>query len=171
MAATATPPYEAYEYCRRITNEAAGNFRYAFATLPRARRRAMYAAYAYCRLCDDLSDDDLPPAEKTLRLHELDTQLNETQKGNPEGPIFEALAHAANEFGIPYEDLGEVARGVEMDVTISRYETFDELAKILLSRCLRCGAHLHQDLRLLGRASTTIRNRSWHGDAADQHPS
>ncbi|MYD36636.1 MAG: presqualene diphosphate synthase HpnD [Dehalococcoidia bacterium] len=120
-------PLEAYEYCRRITREAAGNFYYAFVTLPRRRRRAMYAAYAYCRLCDDLSDDDLPIDEKTRQIQGIDGLLEQARAGNPDGPVFEALAHAAAEYDIPYEDLMEVARGVEMDLTISRYETFEDL--------------------------------------------
>ena len=125
--ATLAAPLEAYEYCRRITREAAGNFYYAFVTLPRHRRRAMYAAYAYCRLCDDLSDDDLPIDEKTRRIQGIDALLEEARAGSPDGPVFEAIAHAAAEYDIPYEDLTEVARGVEMDLTISRYETFEDL--------------------------------------------
>ena len=128
MSPLTTPPLEAYEHCRKITRAAAGNFYYAFVTLPRQRRRAMYAAYAYCRLCDDLSDDDLPIDEKTRRIQGIDGLLEEARAGNPDGPVFEALAHAAAEYGIPYEDLIEVARGVEMDLTISRYETFEDLA-------------------------------------------
>ncbi len=128
MATTLTTPTEAYEYCRHITREAAGNFYYAFVTLPRRRRRAMYAAYAYCRLCDDLSDDDLPLDQKTAQIRAINDRLMSARDGNPDGPVFEALAHAAAEYGIPYEDLMEVARGVEMDLTISRYETFEDLA-------------------------------------------
>ena len=75
MATTLTTPTEAYEYCRHITREAAGNFYYAFVTLPRRRRRAMYAAYAYCRLCDDLSDDDLPLDQKTDQIRAIDDRL------------------------------------------------------------------------------------------------
>ncbi len=119
---------DAYEHCRAITRKAAGNFYYAFVTLPRRRRRAMYAAYAYCRLCDDLSDDDLPIDEKTRRIQGIDALLDDAREGKPDGPVFEALAHAAAEYDIPYEDLTEVARGVEMDLTVSRYETFDDLA-------------------------------------------
>ena len=126
--ATPTAPIEAYERCRAITRQAAGNFYYAFVTLPRRRRRAMYAAYAYCRLCDDLSDDDLPIDEKTQRIQGIDSLLENARNGNPDGPVFEALAHAAAEYDIPYEDLMEVARGVEMDLTVSRYETFEDLA-------------------------------------------
>ncbi len=125
---TTPVPFEAYDYCRRITREAAGNFYYAFVTLPRHRRRAMYAAYAYCRLCDDLADDDLPLEQKTQQIREINDRLRNARNGHPDAPVFEALAHASADFQIPYEDLSEVSRGVEMDLTVSRYETFEDLA-------------------------------------------
>ncbi len=121
-------PVEAYEHCRRVTKEAAGNFYYAFITLPRRRRRAMYAAYAYCRLCDDLADDDLPLPQKARQIQEIGERLLEAKNGRPQGPVFEALAHAAAEYEISFDDLAEVAKGVEMDLTVSRYRTFEDLA-------------------------------------------
>ncbi|MEE3250202.1 MAG: squalene/phytoene synthase family protein, partial [Chloroflexota bacterium] len=42
----------AYEACRTITRREAKNFYYAFLTLPATKRRAIYAAYAFCRHCD-----------------------------------------------------------------------------------------------------------------------
>ena len=125
---TLVVPEEAYDHCRRVTREAAGNFYYAFVTLPRKRRRAMYAAYAYCRLCDDLADDDLPIEQKREQLAAVETRLLRAKDGNADGPVFEALAHAVQEYGIPWEDLTEIARGVEMDLTVSRYDTFEELS-------------------------------------------
>ena len=44
---------DAYEECRLITKREAKNFFYAFVTLPAKKRRAIYAAYAFCRHCDD----------------------------------------------------------------------------------------------------------------------
>ena len=41
--------------------------------------------------------------------------------------MYQALAHAVNEYGIAWEDLAEVVRGVEMDLTINRYENFEDL--------------------------------------------
>ena len=123
-----TVPEEAYAYCRRITREAAGNFYYAFVTLPRQRRRAMYAAYAFCRLCDDLADNDFPVEQKREQLAGVETKLIEAKDGAPDGPVFEALAHAVQDYGIPWEDLTEIARGVEMDLTVSRYDTFEDLS-------------------------------------------
>ena len=54
----------AYEYCRRISKRRAKNFYYAFRTLPGPKRRAIYAAYAFCRYCDDVADEEMAPQRK-----------------------------------------------------------------------------------------------------------
>ncbi len=120
-------PTAAYEHCQRVTKAEAKNFYYAFVTLPKPRRLAIYAAYAFCRLCDDIADEELPVEEKLRQLHEVENALEQSKNGRPEGYVYEALAHAVAEYAIPWEDLIEVIRGVEMDLTISRYETFDDL--------------------------------------------
>ena len=47
----------AYARCARITRSSSSNFYYAFMLLPAARRRALYAVYAFCRFVDDIADD------------------------------------------------------------------------------------------------------------------
>ena len=76
---------QAYAYCRRITRERAKNFYYAFITLPTAKRRAIYAAYAFCRLCDDAVDDVTDVDEKLRLLAEQREGLARTYAGAPEG--------------------------------------------------------------------------------------
>src|SRR5688572_8741086 len=49
---------EAYRYCRAIAHKHGANFSVGFRFLPRAKRRAVYAAYAYCRVADDIADED-----------------------------------------------------------------------------------------------------------------
>jgi phytoene synthase len=120
-------PTEAYAYCQRITKAEAKNFYYAFVTLPKARRLAIYAAYAFCRLCDDIADEPLDLEEKLRQLGVVENHLEQAKNGHPDGPVYEALAHAVQSYGIPWEDLVEVIRGVEMDLTITRYETFEDL--------------------------------------------
>jgi phytoene synthase len=120
-------PTEAYAHCQRVTKAEAKNFYYAFVTLPGPRRRAIYAAYAFCRLCDDIADDDLPIEEKLQQLREVEGALERAKNGQPEGLVYQALAHAVQEYGIPWEDLISVIRGVEMDLTITRYKTFGDL--------------------------------------------
>lgn len=123
------PPYidAAYEHCRKVTRKAARNFYFAFVTLPHPKRRAIYATYAFCRLCDDIADEPLPPDEKVARLAQVHRDLDRAFGGEPDGPVFTALKDATDTFHIPREHLHELVRGVEMDLTQSRYHTFDDL--------------------------------------------
>ena len=118
---------DAYEHCRRVTREQAKNFYYAFLTLPRHRRQAIYVTYAFCRLCDDVADSALEAEDKVAGLGEVTQALEQAEAGRPEGPVFQALAHVAETYGVPWEHFHEVVRGVEMDITLHRYATFDEL--------------------------------------------
>ena len=118
---------DAYEHCRRVTRDQAKNFYYAFLTLPRARRQAIYAAYAFCRLCDDVADSALESEEKVAGLGEVTRALEQAEAGRPEGPVFQAVAHVAATYDVPWEYFHEVVRGVEMDLTVHRYATFDDL--------------------------------------------
>jgi phytoene synthase len=55
---------EAYDYCRAITHKHGGNFSVGFRFLPAVKRRAVYAAYAYCRVADDIADEDESPSSQ-----------------------------------------------------------------------------------------------------------
>ena len=118
---------QAYEQCRHIAREQAKNFYYAFITLPPKRRNAVYATYAFCRLCDDAADDQLATEEKVRLIEESRRKLSSAYSGQPSGPVFTALAHAASLFEIPEEYFQEVVSGVETDITRSRYLEFGEL--------------------------------------------
>ena len=118
---------QAYEYCRRLTKERAKNFYYAFVTLPTRKRRAIYAAYAFCRLCDDATDDFTDAEEKLRLVAEQREGLAKTYAGAPEGQVFLAMEDAINTYHIPLEYLEEVINGVEMDISKTRYSTFEEL--------------------------------------------
>ena len=118
---------DAYAHCQWVTREQAKNFYYAFVTLPRPRRQAIYATYAFCRLCDDVADSSLPAEEKVAHLGAVTRALEQAEAGHPEGPVFQVLAHVAATYGVPWEHFHEVVRGVEMDITQHRYSTFEEL--------------------------------------------
>ena len=117
---------EAYDHCQRVAKTHAKNFYYAFRTLPSAKRRAIYAVYAFCRYCDDVADEDLPTDEKRRLLAEVRDRLYDPSLA-PEDPIFIALEGAIRDFGISRRNLEEVIRGVEMDLDVSRFQTFDDL--------------------------------------------
>ena len=54
-------------YCSKLTTRSKSNFYYAFLFLPRERREALEAVYAYCRLVDDVVDEEAPVAQEAGR--------------------------------------------------------------------------------------------------------
>ena len=127
MAATQPDLDAAYDLCRRITKAEAKNFYYAFRTLPAVKRRAIYAAYAFCRLCDDISDEDMSREERLKGFSGVRESLAQARQDRYEEPVYVALGDAAIRFSIPWEHFDDIIAGVEMDLDISRYETFDDL--------------------------------------------
>ncbi len=117
----------AYEACRIITRREAKNFYYAFLTLPVAKRRAIYAAYAFCRHCDDSVDEETSTDAKLTALADLKSNLEATYSGDAASPVFLALADVANQYDIPRDYFREVILGVESDLVKDRFENFDEL--------------------------------------------
>ena len=117
----------AYEVCRTITRREAKTFYYAFLTLPAAKRRAIYAAYAFCRHCDDSVDDVTSIDAKTKALADLQSDLDSTYTGKASSPVYVALADVARNYSIPQDYFHEVILGVESDLVKDRFENFEEL--------------------------------------------
>ena len=116
-----------YDWCRQVTRREARNFYYGFITLPRKKRLAIYASYAFCRLCDDAADEEHPVSRKLELLKGIRDELSNAYAGSPTGPVFTALADAALSYGIPEEFYREIVAGVEIDLTKNRYQDFEEL--------------------------------------------
>ncbi len=123
----------AYDHCQSVAREHAKNFYFAFRTLPSKKRLAIYAAYAFCRLCDDVADGSMSIDEKRkefARIRGLLTQSMESGSVAPQRdipPEFSALADASAAFGIPIRYYEEVIEGVESDLVKTRFENFEEL--------------------------------------------
>jgi phytoene synthase len=117
----------AYDECQAITKREARNFYYAFVTLPRPRRRAIYAAYAFSRRADDIADGDAPAKTKRAAISDLRARLHDALTGGPADPIMTALADTSRTYDIPESLFSNIIDGVEMDLDIRRYETFDDL--------------------------------------------
>lgn len=116
----------AYDYCRRLTRRRGTNFALGFAHLPPPKRRAIYAAYAFCRFADDLSDERgvRQPAALLRRWRE---ELDRCYGGRATHPITRALQDALRRYPIPREVFEGMIRGCEADLRRSRYATFDDV--------------------------------------------
>ena len=119
----------AYRHCQALTKREAKNFYYGFMLLPARQRRAIYAAYAFARECDDIVDAGLPVEEASERLAAQRELLDRCLAGSPQGPVFLALADAVRRYGIPHEYFYRLIEGVEADLTVSRYATFEDLKR------------------------------------------
>ncbi len=119
---------DAVDYCRKLTARSRSNFYYTFLFLPRRRRDALYAFYAFCRLVDDAADDAASPDEARARLADWRRELAAAYgEGAPSHAMAAQLAGAVKEFPIRREDLALIIEGCEWDATRTRYETWDEL--------------------------------------------
>ena len=128
----------AYSVCRSITRAAATNFYYAFLVLPKRKRQALNAVYAFMRRCDDIADDASVPVQE--RRQKLDLWLNafhRAQSGQPtDDPVLLALTDAQRRHGIPPDLLDQLAYGTAMDLT-------DDLDESLASGAARRTPHIH----------------------------
>ncbi|HEX3067789.1 MAG TPA: phytoene/squalene synthase family protein [Thermoanaerobaculia bacterium] len=119
---------EAYALCRSIAHKYGSNFSVGFRFLPPVKRKAVYAAYAWCRWADDIADEPSDSAESVLdRLAAWQNELDATYAGNPSHPITIALADALQHFAIPKSAFVALIDGCRQDMIKTRYQTFDEL--------------------------------------------
>ncbi|MDB4967708.1 MAG: crtM 1 [Myxococcales bacterium] len=115
-------------YCKKLTTRSKSNFYYAFLFLPRERREALEAVYAYCRLVDDVVDEEVPAAKKLEGIAHWRQELEAVYgDATPTHPVSQRLRAAVERFGIRREDMEAVIDGCAMDIDKTRYETWDEL--------------------------------------------
>ncbi len=121
-----------YDFCRRMSRRAGSNFYAGFLLLPREKRRAMEALYAFMRHTDDLADSNPQSPIPNPSLSAWRTALEQALRDEslpPYSPLLPALADTVRRFHIPHEHLVAVIDGVEMDLTPANYETFDQLER------------------------------------------
>ena len=120
---------QAYAEVERLTRERARNFSYGIRLLPKPKRRAIAAIYAFAREVDDVADDPaLSIVEKRARLEALDASLD-AEPGD--SAMLVALADARRRYPIRGEALHALVAGGLQDTEQARYADFDELRELL----------------------------------------
>ncbi len=118
----------AYDYCERITRVHSKTFYLASMLLPKRKRRAAQALYAFCRLSDDLIDEGLGQIEPYLTIAKWREHVL-TPSIPMDNPVAIAWAHTRVENQIPWRYAEQLIEGVSRDLNVHRYTTFTELTE------------------------------------------
>jgi phytoene synthase len=136
---------QSYERCHNVARAAHSNFYYAFYLLPKPKRNALAALYAFNRLVDDVADEGDDLAAKQRGLARWRAELDESVTGvgqcfdgtaamkladappSSSLAVLPALADTLEHYKIPTRYLHDLISGAEMDLTIHSYSTFERL--------------------------------------------
>jgi len=91
------------------------SFYWAMRFLPKPRREAMFAVYAFCRAVDDIVDSDEPPVTKLAALAGWRRAVDAFYAGQTSDALTRALADAATKYALRRIDFIGVIEGMEMD--------------------------------------------------------
>jgi phytoene synthase len=114
-----------------FTSARVTNFYYAFVFLPKEKRLAIEAVYAFARRGDDIADSDLDLEEAARGLVSYRQALDACYAEDAsrlDSPELRALATAIKRFTIPRKPFDDLILGLDMDLTRTRYETFEDLS-------------------------------------------
>jgi phytoene synthase len=103
------------EHVEAIVRAAGTSFHRGMAILPPPRRQAMYAIYAFCRIVDDIADEESPFETRKPRLEEWRAHLAALYRGEASDPVTRELLRAIQTYALRQEDFAAVIDGMEMD--------------------------------------------------------
>ncbi|HYZ61499.1 MAG TPA: presqualene diphosphate synthase HpnD [Acetobacteraceae bacterium] len=144
----------------RVVRRAGTSFYRGMKVLPRDRRAAMYAIYAFCRLVDDVADEPAPIAEKLAGLAAWRERVEALYAGTASDPVTRVLLLAVARYGLRREDFLSVIDGMQMDTATAIVAP--DLATLDLY-CDRVAAAVGRlSVRAFGDASADADLVAWH---------
>ena len=117
------------QYVQEKAAASGSSFYYAFLFLPKPRRAAITAFYAFCREIDDVVDEVRDPGVAATKLAWWRTEVAQSFAGQPRHPVMQALMPCAAEFHIEARQLQQVIDGCQMDLDQTRYLDFPALQR------------------------------------------
>lgn len=128
MASNVTTALERVRGARRQLERAAGsNFYYSFLLLPSAKRKAIKDVYSFCRLLDDIVDEDPTGRDPGAELAYWRDEIEACYQGCPMSDFGERLMGSILEFTLPKQAFLDLVEGMEMDLRWHSYQTFADL--------------------------------------------
>jgi hydroxysqualene synthase len=128
IPAQATVPLaEAYRHCDSIVRSHDENFPVVSRFLAASKRPALAAVYAFARRSDDIADAAAPRAARLEGLDQMEAALLRALDGEPEGPVFTALADAVERHRLPAEPFFDLLAAFRRDAADEMFDTWDDL--------------------------------------------
>lgn len=115
------------QYCEEKAAKSGSSFYYSFMFLPKDRREAITALYAFCREVDDIADECTDFMIAQTKLNWWRTEIENIYNGKPQHPVSKALLKPTKSYQLDAEHFVEIIDGMEMDLKFNRYEDFKQL--------------------------------------------
>lgn len=115
------------QYCQQKTAASGSSFYYSFMFLPKQKREAITALYAFCREVDDIVDECTELKVAQVKLAWWKDEIQNLYKGNPIHPVTKALQPFIHAYHLSEEHFIEIIDGMEMDLNFNRYQDFKQL--------------------------------------------
>ncbi len=118
---------EALEYTRWLARHHYENFHVVSFLLPKELHQDFYNVYSFCRWADDLGDEIGEPSESLRLLSWWRSELLDMYRGHACHPVFIALRETVIRHKIPVEPFDRLIRAFELDQTVTRYKSFEDV--------------------------------------------
>ncbi len=150
------------QHSQAITRKSASNLALAFILLPKAKREAMAALYAFCREVDDVADEDTVALDQRrvgLAAWRADIRKACSADGRPEFPTNRELQPVIRQYGLKFELFDELIQGCEMDLDTLRHADFPALELY----CHRVASVVGMlSIEIFGYRDPACRKYAWH---------
>lgn len=137
---------QSYEECRRLNALHGKTYYLATLLLPAKKRPYVHALYGFARFADEIVDDlasTLTPEEKALELKNWGaTVIADLRKGESKDLIGIALVDTVKKFDIPLSYFEAFMKSMEMDLTVTRYQTYDDLMEYVYGSAVVIGLEM-----------------------------
>ncbi|MEO6885897.1 MAG: phytoene/squalene synthase family protein [Jatrophihabitantaceae bacterium] len=147
-----------YRLCRRINARHGKTYYLATLLLPPAKRPYVHALYGFARHVDDIVDDLAPAltaAERATRFTSWSSDfLADLDWGTTSDPVSRAVLDTIARWDIPHSYFADFLDAMQMDLTVTEYATYDDLARYMWGSAAAIGLQM---LPILGRADDSVR--------------